>query len=124
MKISLLLVCLLLTFSSCSKNQDPSIRITSEEWYLERVTGGALVHSKVAGVVYADSVIIKNFGSNGVRWQKIELFSKDHFNADAIVGYRDSSNTVPGEEFFGMTEVHAFKNSKTTIAFLSNILKF
>ena len=124
MKTSLYLILMLFVFTSCVKNEDPIVTITSSEWYLERIyDNGGSVHLKIMGASNADKVTIKTFGDGDISDRTLELNSKKQFDEDIIISF--SITAVPSYEFVINTELKAYKNnSMLQVPLTSGKLKY
>jgi hypothetical protein len=124
MKTSFYFILFLFVLTSCTKNEDPILNITSSEWRLERlyITGG-LVQLKIAGSTNADKVTINTYGDGLLSERDIELDSKKQFNADITISF--SVTSVRSEEFVVSTVVKAYKkNEILQVTLTSDKLKY
>ena len=120
-KIILLLV--IIAFTSCTKVDDATLSITTSQWYLTRdIYGDGFVSLKIIGSTNGDSVMILTSGDGVLYWAKVYLDSEKNFNTDITIGF---FHEVPTAEFEMSTKVVAYKgNDSIMIPLNSGKLKY
>jgi hypothetical protein len=123
MKTYICFTVLFIAFASCNRNNDPALKVSRSEWYLERIYSGGAVHLIIEGSTTADKVTIKTYGDGLVTDKNIELDSQKHFSDDVVISF--SVTSVPDDEFVSDTELKIYKNTNiVTVTLTSGKLKY
>ena len=109
MKPYIFLTLLLLAFTSCTKNDDPALRLTREEWYTVRMDYGGSVHLIIEGTTNADRVTVTTYGDGLISDHEIDIKWNNHFKADVGISFI-VSKVLPGE-FVSSTELKIHKKT-------------
>jgi hypothetical protein len=123
MKTLIYFTILFLAIVSCKKNDEPTINLTRQEWYLERMNTGGVVHLILEGTTTADGMTVRTYG-DGVAFDKdVLLDSKGHFSDDVAISF--SVTSVPADEFVLSTDLKFYKKTNMiTVTLTSGKLKY
>ena len=123
MKPYIYIFLLSLAFSSCTKNDDPTLELSREEWYLERLNTGGAVHLVIEGTTNADKITVKTFGDGLISDHEIDIKLSNHFEEDIVISFSVSS--VPTSEFELSTDLKIYKKTNMiTVTLTSDKLKY
>ena len=124
MKPYIFLTLLLLAFTSCTKNDDPALKLTREEWYTVRTDYGGSVHLIIEGTTNADRVTVTTYGDGLISDHEIDINLFNHFKADVGISFIVTTAPLTGK-FVSNTELKIYKNTNMiTMALTSDTLKY
>jgi hypothetical protein len=123
MKPYIYLILIFFALTSCTKNDDPTIELTREEWYTVRMNNGGSVRLIIEGTTNADKVTVTTYGDGLISDHEIDI-KLNHFKADVGISFIVTSMPLTGE-FVSSTELKIYKETKMiTLALTSDTLKY
>lgn len=99
---------MVLTFSSCTKYDEPSVRFTREDWYTVKTDNGGSIHLIIEGTTNADKLTITSYGDGLIGDDEIDIKWNNHFKADVCISFMITSRPLSGK-VVSSTELKAYK---------------
>ena len=124
MKPYIYLILLIVAITSCTKNDDPTIKLTREDWYTVKLNKGGSVRLNLEGTTNADKITVTTFGDGLISDQELDINMFNHFKADVGISFIVTSKPLTGK-FVSHTELKIYKNTNmTTLALTSDSLTY